>query len=154
MHARNSWVLPDQVCWCNIKQFFLREFFHKLHLLIYASQFMTSHIISLTFVLLNWKGKKIQKFEYFEIYKKIFFFWKTKKSMYLTGTVFKVLKNMKKTFFPPPGTMCFIPSYQKHLDVYVKCNQKSNLLQVWHSDLILYTPKQTHRVHTGTKRLK
>ena len=38
--------------------------FRKLHLQIHASQFMTSKIIQLPFVLLNKKGKKLQKFEY------------------------------------------------------------------------------------------
>ena len=47
------------------------ELFQKLHLQIYASQFMTSSIIPLPFALLNLesverKGKKLQKFEYLE----------------------------------------------------------------------------------------
>ena len=41
------------------------ESFQKLHLQIYPSQFMTSEIIPLPFVLLCGKeGKKSQKFEY------------------------------------------------------------------------------------------
>ena len=35
-----SYVLFDQLWWCNIKRFF--ELFQKLHPQIYASQFMTS----------------------------------------------------------------------------------------------------------------
>ena len=47
------------------------ELFQKLHLQIYASQFMISEITPLSFVLLNLesverKGKKLQKFEYLE----------------------------------------------------------------------------------------
>ena len=48
----------------NIKVF---ELFRKLHLLIHASQFMTSEIIPLSFVLLNLESverEKIQRFEY------------------------------------------------------------------------------------------
>ena len=47
------------------------ELFQKLHLQIYASQFMISEITPLSFVLLNLesverKDKKLQKFEYLE----------------------------------------------------------------------------------------
>ena len=47
------------------------ELFQKLHLQIYASQFMTSQVIPLPFVLLNLEGverkwKNHKKFEYLE----------------------------------------------------------------------------------------
>ena len=47
------------------------ELFQKLHLQIYANQFITSQIIPVPFVLLSMKsverkGKKIQKCEYLE----------------------------------------------------------------------------------------
>ena len=52
------------------------ELFQKLHLQIYASQFMTSQINPLSFVLLylesGKEGKKLQKFEYLENEKSFF----------------------------------------------------------------------------------
>ena len=53
------------------------ELFQKLRLQIYASQFMTSQIIPLLFVLLylesvERKGKKLQKFEYLQNKKSFF----------------------------------------------------------------------------------
>ena len=75
LHARNSfrnknvfisYILSDQIWW--YKSVF--ELFQKLHLQIYASQFMQHHKLfhfHLSFWIWKvWKGKKIQQSEYLE----------------------------------------------------------------------------------------
>ena len=72
------------------------ELFQKLHLQIYASQFMTSQIISLPFILFlsgkcGKEGKKLQKYEYLE--NENSFFDEIKNTFHSFGRAINLWKN-------------------------------------------------------------
>ena len=75
------------------------QLFQKLHLLIYASQFMTSQIIPLLFFLMNLesveKKEKNTKFEYLENEQRLLDevnFYSSKKTMKRTQTLLMYMK--------------------------------------------------------------
>ena len=75
------------------------QLFQKLHLLIYASQFMTSQIIPLLFFLMNLesveKKEKNTKFEYLENEQRLLdeiSFYSFKKTMKRTQTLLMYMK--------------------------------------------------------------
>ena len=74
--------------------------------------------------------------------------------MYLTGTVFKVLKNMEKPIFSSSGHNMLHTLLPEARGCICFMQQEVKFTTGLTSDLTLRTQKQTHRVNTGTKRLK
>ena len=80
--------------------------------------------------------------------------------MYLTGTVFKVLKNMKKKKKKKKKknshlwAQCTSYPLTRSTWMYMFYATRSQVYYRFDTDLTLHTQKQIHIVHRGTKRLK